>query len=98
MVNTKSILKRTMTSFLQSPNRQHRLASTLIVLTFILLVTAFFPSLAGLGTIWQSEEYSHGFLIPLIAVFLGWHQLAEKQPKPMPSWWGLSLLLIAALL
>ena len=42
---------------------------------------------------WNEEEYSHGFLVPLIAVGLAWHKRAELQTIPItPAYTGLALM------
>ncbi len=53
---------------------------------------------ANLFTAWQTEEYSHGILIPFIALLLAWHRLAEIKPPLRPSWPGVGLLVFAAFL
>lgn len=57
------------------------------------VLVAFLPHLGGLWTAWQTEEYSHGMLIPVLALFIGWHRLIEAKPIPVPSWGGLSVIL-----
>ncbi len=46
---------------------------------------------------WGSEEYSHGMIIPFIALLIGWHGLAETKPEIRPSWWGIGSLLISGI-
>lgn len=55
-------------------------------------VFCFFPHLGGLVAAWQTEEYSHGILIPFIAALIGWHKLVEMRPQPSHSWAGLLLI------
>jgi exosortase D (VPLPA-CTERM-specific) len=50
---------------------------------------------ADLFASWQTEEYSHGILIPFIAVLLAWHRLAKIKPSLKPSYWGLGWLATA---
>ncbi|MFA6280549.1 MAG: VPLPA-CTERM-specific exosortase XrtD [Bdellovibrionales bacterium] len=59
--------------------------------TFLFILP--FESLLNLGAAWQADEYSHGPLIPLIALLIGWHRLTERQPDIKPSWVGLPVLL-----
>ncbi len=47
---------------------------------------------------WQTEEYSHGMLIPLIALLLAWHRLTEIKPNLRPSWLGIGFILVAGAL
>lgn len=47
---------------------------------------------------WQSGEYSHGAIIPFIALLIGWHRLSETRPEIRPSWWGILYLIISAIL
>ncbi|BCS89114.1 hypothetical protein PSDVSF_23560 [Pseudodesulfovibrio sediminis] len=43
----------------------------------------------------HSEEYSHGFIILIVALYLGWHRLVSKKPEIKPSWHGLWVLGVA---
>ncbi len=45
---------------------------------------------------WQSGEYSHGAIIPFIALLIGWHSLTKTKPKMNPSWLGILFLLVSA--
>src|SRR5262245_27992181 len=48
---------------------------------------------------WLLPEYSHGFLVPLFALYLAWHR-REAAPKEIawPNVWGLAFLLGGAAL
>ena len=46
---------------------------------------------------WQTEEYSHGILIPFISALLAWHQLVKAKPALNPSWLGILFLFTAGL-
>jgi exosortase D (VPLPA-CTERM-specific) len=70
----------------------------LLALAITLLFYACIPVFAGLSGAWQTEEYSHGFMIPAIAFFIGWHRLTEQKPRIQPSWWGVPILGLAALM
>jgi len=65
---------------------------------FALLLISQHAALADLFVAWQMEEYSHGILIPFIALFLAWHLLVEHKPAAKPSWQGLAWLAVAGLL
>jgi len=60
---------------------------------FLAVAFCFLPYLSGLWIAWQTAEYSHGILIPLLALLIGWHRLTEKKPALSPSWVGLPLIL-----
>jgi len=78
--------------FFNSLNTEKRLFwFPVISLSFVFL--CFFPSLSRLWEAWQADEYSHGPLIPLLALLIGWHRLAEKQPEIKSSWSGVPVLL-----
>jgi exosortase D (VPLPA-CTERM-specific) len=55
-------------------------------------------ALADLFAAWQTEEYSHGFLIPFVALLLAWHRLAETKLFRYPSWLSIACLAITAAL
>lgn len=57
---------------------------------------AYWPTFAEMGRRWLYEPvYSHGFLIPGIAVFLlWWRSDLATSVGFRPSWWGLPLLLL----
>lgn len=71
----------------------HPVSFFAFVLNLVFLFILPFENLLNLGTAWQADEYSHGPLIPLIALLVGWHRLTEKQPEIRPSWIGLPVLL-----
>jgi len=64
------------------------------------LVWAYGSVLAALFQRWRADpQSSHGFLIPLLAVFLLW-QRREQKPADWPTtynWWGVALLAVAGL-
>ena len=67
------------------------------ILCLVLLVFAHHKMRHDLFIAWQSGEYSHGMLIPFIALLIGWHRLAETKPEVRPSWWGVGLLFISGI-
>ena len=65
----------------------------------LLLVACHLPVLIRLVRQWShDEDMGHGFFVPLVAGYLVW----QKRPQllaltPAPSWWGLALVVCAAL-
>jgi exosortase len=60
------------------------------------LLWVYWPTLAELAGRWGSEsQYSHGYLVPLFALYLLWARrgLISERRSPEPAWWGLVLLL-----
>lgn len=52
----------------------------------------------GLYDGWQSEEYSHGYFIPILALWIGCHVLANRVTVIKPSWWGMPIIIAGATL
>ncbi len=77
-------------SFLKQKNAQSALIFFLLSLLSLLLLSQ--NALVQAAASWKQDEYSHGYLIPFVAFFIGWHKLAEDKPLPRPSWWGVGLL------
>lgn len=77
-----------------------RVAVTALVLLLVLL-WAYASVIASLARRWQTDpQSSHGFLIPVLAVFLLW-QRREQMPASWPAalnWWGVAILAGAALM
>ena len=66
---------------------------------------AFWGTLGTLASRWDADpQYSHGFLVPLIAVGVLWARRGRLRPEasgglvPAPSLWGLPLLLAGLIL
>ncbi|MDE1901932.1 MAG: VPLPA-CTERM-specific exosortase XrtD [Alphaproteobacteria bacterium] len=60
----------------------------LFVFSLVCLTAAFHTALASLAGAWGAKEYSHGYFIPVLALLIGWHRLAERKPPVAPSWAG----------
>jgi len=73
------------------------LSAWLGLVSLLLVMLSFHKTLGQLWNAWQTDEYSHSLLIPVIATFIGWHRLAEIKPEMRPSWGG-PICLIAAIL
>ncbi|MDD3182477.1 MAG: VPLPA-CTERM-specific exosortase XrtD [Alphaproteobacteria bacterium] len=83
-------------SFLSFSERWGRWAVLgFFIISLFLLSGVFYDSIRHLYYIWQKEEYSHAFLIPLIALLLGLHRLAQSPPPFAPSWHGVFLQLLS---
>ena len=77
--------------------------SRLIWLPILLIVLVFAAYWDGLGELWRrwsiQPEYSHGFLIPLVVLYIFWEKKALIQHAATgPLWSGLILLAIAMLM
>jgi exosortase len=62
------------------------------------LLWAYWPTLAGLSRRWSEDpQYSHGYVVPVIAVLVLWHR-RQRFPHEafQTSWWGLVPLLVGA--
>jgi exosortase D (VPLPA-CTERM-specific) len=70
----------------------------LFAIGVFLSIAAYAGGVAGLIDRWtKQEEYSHGFFIPLIVLWLLWQRReALRASLAAPSWYGLLLLIIAA--
>ena len=69
-----------------------RLAQAVILALAVLAL--YFPVLKRLALQWwRDENYSHGFLVPLVSLFLIWQRREElKGLNPQPSLWGLPVI------
>ena len=80
------------------PNSWNRLQPRLIFVAGVLLaVVAYWGGLAELVSRWiKQEEYSHGFLIPLISLWLLWlRRDALRGSVGRPSWWSIPIIGLA---
>lgn len=72
----------------------------MFILALALAIVAYWAGLADAVTRWSNqEEYSHGFLIPLVTLFILWEKRhlinATKGP---PMWWGVLVSVIAVII
>ena len=76
-----------------------RLWGQLAVLT-LLIVVAYWPAIENLIHRWSEEqEYSHGFLIPVVSVWMVWsRRKALESAELKPSWTGFVVLAGSGLL
>ncbi len=99
MMSTTNIgqsLKETKVDDLQTLWDQRPSVTRLLALgaVSLVLVLAFAPNLRALISVWRDDaNYSHGFLVVPIALWVLWQELASAGPKTctlvMPApWWG----------
>jgi exosortase A len=78
------------------------LESQMILLSLLLVsfIFAFFPVWKSLFNAWyKSDDYSHGFLIVPIALYIIWRKREVLTLTPVkPVWWGLAVLVFSLLL
>jgi exosortase D (VPLPA-CTERM-specific) len=74
--------------------RQPNYPLALGIIALLLVFYASRQAIVDLFAAWQTEEYSHGLLIPFIALLLAWHRLTETKPVRRPSWLGIPCLAI----
>ena len=91
-----------MSQMRQTKSPASRLPNSLIValiVAAIALGVAFFPSLAKMVSQWQLEEYSHGYLIPVIALMLLWRERKGLVAADWHgTWLGLALVIFGLVL
>jgi exosortase D (VPLPA-CTERM-specific) len=63
----------------------------------VLMGVAFFNELAKMVAAWETmEEYSFGYFVPLVTIYLLWQKRGELAATPFQgSWWGSGVLLVA---
>jgi exosortase len=65
-----------------------------IAIAALVLVISYLPNLSLLMAFWQDDpNYTHGYLVIPIALFILWQQLSSPLPKSVPEmvlapWWG----------
>ena len=69
------------------------IAHSLLLAGVLLLL--YFPIAAGLVNQWRNDpDYSHGFFVPLLALWILWQQRRQlSRLTPSPSWWGFAIVL-----
>ena len=70
------------------------LLSALIVVPAMLFI--FWDGLVAMVGAWSSDEYSHGYLIPIIAVLMVWQnwQDISKERNTSGAWVGTGLVIV----
>ncbi|MGA3115090.1 MAG: exosortase A [Syntrophobacteraceae bacterium] len=71
----------------------NRLPLVGVVICSILLVILYYPVLVLLVQDWiKLPDFSHGFLVPLVSLYLVWGKREDLATPPRPANWGLLLL------
>ena len=70
-----------------------------LVIVAALIVTLFYQGLELMVSEWERPEYSHGYLIPVIAAFLIWQRKDRLESMPFPgSFVGLGVVIAGVLI
>jgi len=69
-----------------------------VILSFALLLVWFWSPLSVVASFWAQDEYSHAPLVAIVSALIAWQRVVTLRPPPAPSWSGLLLLALAALL
>ena len=71
-----------------------------VILTPLLLLACYASTLRGMVyQWWTDEDMSHGFLVPIVILWVVWRERERwRALPPEPSWWGFALLAPAACL
>src|ERR1700682_4063175 len=69
-----------------------------VVLTAVALAACYAPTLRGMFEQWsKDEDMSHGFLVPLVILWIVWRERERLGALPTEhNWWGFALLASAA--
>ncbi|WP_456432639.1 exosortase/archaeosortase family protein [Thermosulfuriphilus sp.] len=80
--------------------RDLRKETVFLLLPFFFLGVLYYPVISHLVVDWWTDpNYSHGFLMPLVAGYFIWQKRDEiRLEKDCPSWLGLGLVLGGAIL
>lgn len=70
----------------------------LLGLFFATVCSLFYPALIETWSAWQKEEYSHGYLIPLIGMVLIASRVTQVNEKTRNSWLGLGAVIFCILI
>jgi len=84
----------------QAASSVDRRQMVLLFASAVLFIGFFAPSLSFLVDRWShSDEFSHGFLVPLVSLFLLWRKREVMRQTPLQvCWWGLPVLAIGLLM
>lgn len=78
-----------------STTKKHSWLWLLLAVALISLFVIYWDGLNIMVKWWEREEYSHGYMIPLVAIFLFWQRINQSLTEPSRgSWFGLVLLVL----
>jgi exosortase D (VPLPA-CTERM-specific) len=81
-----------------SENKQSKWLLVLWIAAVVLLIYVYRQVLGYMLQDWQREEFSHGYLIPLVTLFLIWQRINQVPAiTNSGSWWGLTMLALGLL-
>ncbi|MCP4193560.1 MAG: exosortase [Planctomycetaceae bacterium] len=64
-----------------------------------LVILCYLNTLIGTAVAWDTPMYSHGYLIPLIAIGLLYYRREKFQPSTnVERWWGVGIILFATIM
>lgn len=67
-----------------------------VAVSFAAMLLVYYDGLSYMVKQWGSEEYSHGYLIPVVALFLLWQRLPLLAGKNIrPAWLAIGVMLLA---
>lgn len=79
-----------------SPTAELLRVPALVILISAGIFAAYPDSVGSIVAIWNSDGFQHSYLIPLISLYLLWHQRRElAECRLQPSWAGLLLVVVA---
>ena len=67
---------------------------------FLLILPTFWGGIADLVSRWdKQEEYSHGYMIPLVTAYLIWQRRGFLQRMEFkPTWWPVGFVVIGVII
>jgi len=72
--------------------------AALLAAAAVALVATFRDGVVNMVIWWESPEYQHGYLIPLVSLYLIWAKADELRRTPTaPSWWGFAIVALGLL-
>jgi exosortase len=93
-IEGKAEVIRALDSFLKALHWRQVLCVVLLVATIVALYFRVILNLVDQW--WREPDYSHGFLVPFLALWILWRRRPELQKLPSdPSWWGVPIVLLA---
>ena len=84
---------------LTSPSGSEKLVLLMLLVSIGSLAFIFADGLVEMEYRWSSmEQYSYGYMVPIVALFLLWQKIGEiKSMDWEPTWWSLGLMALALL-